>query len=167
MENKQKMLVRGALLLAIAVVAQQLRLILPLPTLVTSLVIGTIVNAALVLATRYTSLFTSVMMCAALPIIAFLQGHLPIVLLLPIVFMGNFVLVVLCNKFWRTSISIIAPLAKTLVMYLSTLFIFKIWAINVTLAKVLLLAMGWPQFVTAILGILLAKSLSRKIDSIK
>ena len=167
MENKQKMLVRGALLLALAVVAQQLRLVLPLPTFVTSLVIGTIVNATLVLAARYTGLFTAIVMCAALPVIAFLQGHLPLVLLIPIVFIGNFVLVVFCNKFWRMPVFIIAPIAKASVMYLSALLLFKSLAINTALAKVLLVAMGWPQFVTAILGILLAKSLGQKIDSIK
>ncbi|MDD4321334.1 MAG: hypothetical protein PHH31_07335 [Acidaminococcaceae bacterium] len=167
MENKQRMLVRGALLLALAVVAQQLRLVLPLPTLVTSLVIGTIVNATLVLAVRYTGLSTAVVMCAALPVIAFLQGHLPLVLLIPIVFIGNFVLVVFCNKFWRKHIFIIAPIAKASVMYLSALLLFRSLAINTALAKVFLIAMGWPQFVTAVLGILLAKYLMQKIDSIK
>lgn len=167
MENKQRMLVRGALLLALAVVAQQLRLVLPLPTLVTSLVIGTIVNATLVLAVRYTGLSTAVVMCAALPVIAFLQGHLPLVLLIPIVFIGNFVLVVFCNEFWCKHIFIIAPIAKASVMYLSALLLFRSLAINTALAKVFLIAMGWPQFVTAVLGILLAKFLMQKIDSIK
>ena len=68
MENRVKMLVRGALLLSLAVIVQQLRLILPLPTLITTLLIGTVVNAALVLAARFTGLFTAVAMCLALPL---------------------------------------------------------------------------------------------------
>jgi hypothetical protein len=157
------MLARGALLLALAIVVQQLRLILPLPTLITTLLIGTIVNATLALAARFAGLFTAVVMCLALPIIAFLQGHLPLVFLIPIVFIGNFILVVLCNKFWRKPIFIIAPIAKASVMYLGAVLLFKSFAINAPLAKVILVTMSWPQLVTAFLGILLARFLEKRL----
>ena len=166
MENKQKMLVRGALLLALAVVAQQLRLILPLPTIMTTLLIGTIVNAALVLAARYTGLFTAVVMCLALPVIAFLQGQLLLLFLIPIVFLGNFILVVLCNKLRSSKVLVIAPVAKAGAMYISVFFLCQSIELNSALAKILLLGMGWPQLVTAFLGILLANSLGEKIESI-
>jgi hypothetical protein len=164
MENKVRMLVRGALLLALAVVVQQLRLILPLPTIITTLLIGTVVNAALVLAARFTGLFTAVAMCLALPIIAFLQGQLPLVFLIPIVFVGNFVLVVLCNKWWCKSVLVIAPIAKTSAMYLGAVVLFKFFAVNTSMAKFILIAMSWPQLLTAFLGILLAKFLEKRLS---
>ncbi len=162
MQNKQQMLVRGALLLALAVAAQQLRLVIPLPPLVTSLLIGTIVNAALVLAARYTGLFTAIVMCMALPIIAFLQGHLLLFFLIPVVFIGNLILVVLCNKWWGRTVFVAAPIAKAAAMYISVLLLCKSLELNPSITKVLLLAMGWPQVITAFLGILLAKSLGEK-----
>jgi len=164
MENRVRMLVRGALLLALAVVVQQLRLILPLPTLMTTLLIGTVVNATLVLAARFAGLFTAVAMCLALPIIAFMQGHLPLVFLIPIVFIGNFILVILCNKWWRKPVFLIAPIAKASVMYLGAVFLFKIFAINAPMAKIILVVMSWPQLVTAFLGILLARFLEKRLS---
>ena len=164
MENRVRMLVRGALLLALAVVVQQLRLILPLPTLITTLLIGTVVNAALVLAARFTGLFTAVAMCLALPIIAFLQGQLPLVFLIPIVFIGNFILVILCNKWWVKPILLIAPIAKTSAMYLGAVVLFKIFAVNTPMAKFILIAMSWPQLLTAFFGILLARFLEKRLS---
>src|SRR5574344_1600828 len=85
MNEKQIKLVRAALLLAIALLSQQLRFILPLPKILDTLVIGTLVNASLVLTAHYTDLFLAAITTIALPIVAFLQGHLPIPMLIPVV----------------------------------------------------------------------------------
>ena len=52
MSHSLRLLVRGALLLAIGALSQQLRLVLPLPVPVMTLLIGPLVNAVLVLAGR-------------------------------------------------------------------------------------------------------------------
>lgn len=161
---RNRMLVRGALLLAIALMAQQLRLVLPLPPLVLTLVIGTLVNCALVLAAKYTSLPVAVTMCLALPVIAFLQGHLPVPLLIPVVFLGNGVFVLLCHRLWNKAIRVVAPVVKAFIMYVSALFMLAEFLPDKTLAKVLLFGMGWPQLVTALLGILLAEVLEKRAE---
>ena len=86
---QQQKLVRAALLLAIAVVIQQIRLLVPLPVLVSTLIIGTVVNACLALAARFTTLTLAMEMTILLPVIAFLQGHLLLAILIPVVFLGN------------------------------------------------------------------------------
>ena len=150
MQISQQQVVRGALLLAIALIAQQLRLILPFPVLITTLIIGTLVNAALVLAIRHTGIFVATTMCFALPIIAFLQGHLPLPLLIPVVFLGNLVFILICYKWWSMPIFIIAPVVKTFVMYASSLLILMSFGINNTIVQGVLIGMGWPQLVTGV-----------------
>jgi hypothetical protein len=163
MENRLKMLVRGALLLALAVAAQQLRFIIPLPGMATTLIIGTLVNAILVIASRHTGLFTAVVMCTALPVIAFLQGQLLLPLLIPVVFLGNLILVVLCNKWRNKPIMVVAAVAKTFVMYTGALLGFKLLAISPEIMQIVLIAMSWPQLLTAFLGILLARFLEKRL----
>lgn len=73
MSDSVRLLVRGALLLAIGALSQQLRLVLPLPlpVPVMTLLIGTLVNATLVLAGRYTTRVLAWTICVALAVIAF------------------------------------------------------------------------------------------------
>ena len=88
MSDSVRLLVRGALLLAIGALSQQLRLVLPLPVPVMTLLIGTLVNATLVLAGRYTTRVLAWTICVALAVIAFFQGHIlgPVV---PVIALGN------------------------------------------------------------------------------
>ena len=74
MSHSLPLLVRGGLLLAIGVLSQQLRLVLPLPVPVMTLLIGTLVNATLVLAGRFTTRVLAWTICWALAIIAFSRG---------------------------------------------------------------------------------------------
>ena len=55
---------------------QQLRILLPLPPFVMTLIIGSLVNLSLVLAGRFTAPAVIWAMSAALPAVAFMQGHL-------------------------------------------------------------------------------------------
>ena len=61
---------------------------LPLPVPVMTLLIGTLVNATLVLAGRYTTRVLAWTICVALAVIAFFQGHIlgPVV---PVIALGN------------------------------------------------------------------------------
>lgn len=165
MNPKQIKLVRAALLLAIALLAQQLRFILPLPRVIDTLVIGSLVNASLALTARYTDLFLGVVTTAALPLVAYLQGHLLLPVLIPVVFAGNFVFVIYCYFYWNKGTVVIAPLLKTLVIYGGALAVLQ--AFNFTPEKIskIVLTLSWPQIVTGVLGILLARVISERLEN--
>lgn len=75
--------VRGAMLLAVGLVLQALRLVIPMPPMWTVFVVGTLVNMVLVLAARTVGLWPSVMIAVLLPVMAYFQGQLPLPFLIP------------------------------------------------------------------------------------
>ncbi len=162
-ENNIRLLVRGALLLAIGALSQQLRLVLPLPVPVMTLLIGTLVNAVLVLAGRFTTRLLAWAICVALAVIAFFQGHIlgPVV---PVIALGNGMYVELARSLPRgPALFLGAPLGKTLVLgigMVGALHLLQLpWnAINKTLSLFLPL-----QLSTGILGLLLAKGVEKRI----
>ena len=81
--------VRGAMLLAVGLVLQALRLVIPMPPMWTVFVVGTLVNMVLVLAARTVGLWPSVMIAVLLPVMAYFQGQLPLPFLIPVVAGGN------------------------------------------------------------------------------
>lgn len=160
---KQRMLVRGGLLLALGLVAQQLRIFIPLPTLLMTLVIGTLLNCVLVIAARHINMTVALLLALALPVMAFLQGHLPLPLLIPVIFLGNAVLVALCNRWWVKPIFVLAPIAKTCTLYGVGTLLFMEFGTQDTLVTAVLFGLGWPQLLTAIWGILLERYLEKRI----
>lgn len=165
MNERQKKLVRAALLLAVALLAQQLRFILPLPKILDTLVIGSLVNGALVLTAHYTDLFLAAITTAALPIVAFLQGHLPIPILIPVVFAGNLVFVILCYFISNKAIIIIGPLLKTITIYGGALLMLNLLGLPPEKIKAMVLTLSWPQLITGVLGIILAGVVEKRLNS--
>jgi hypothetical protein len=109
-------LTRAALLLAVGILAQQMRLIVPLPPMVMTLIIGTIVNTVLMLAADSTEKKYCLVMTLALPLVAYMQGHIT-AFMIPVVFAGNTVYVYCYRKdasFWRLLIE--APAVKAILM---------------------------------------------------
>ena len=90
-------MVLGGLLVAIAVILQASRLILPLPPLLTTFIIGTLVNMMLVLCVRLNGFTSAVILSILLPIFAYVQGQLVLPMLIPVVALGN-VLFAYCVK---------------------------------------------------------------------
>nr|MDD6334927.1 ECF transporter S component [bacterium] len=86
------------LLLALALLFQAIRLVFPG---VSTLIVGTLVNTVLVVAAAAVGIWSGLIISVATPIVALLQGHLPHVGMIPLVAVGNLVLVVvvaLCLK---------------------------------------------------------------------
>ena len=160
-------LARGSVLLTMAIVAQEIRLFLPLPPLLSIIVIGTMLNAIMVIAVRYASLTSAIIISAILPLFAFMQGHVIIPLMIPVIFLGNFVLVLVCDKFWGKGIIIIAPVLKTVTLYMLSRALFSMLGLQNKVVDAILLGMGWPQLITAILGIILAMQLEKRLTSVK
>ena len=160
-------LARGSVLLTMAIVAQEIRLFLPLPPLLSIIVIGTMLNAIMVIAVRYASLTSAIIISAILPLFAFMQGHVIIPLMIPVIFLGNFVLVLVCDKFWGKGIIIIAPVLKTVSLYMLSRALFSMLGLQNKVVDAILLGMGWPQLITAILGIILAMQLEKRLVFVK
>lgn len=159
MSHSLPLLVRGGLLLAVGVLSQQLRLVLPLPVPVMTLLIGTLVNATLVLAGRFTT--------RVLAIIAFFQGHIlgPVV---PVIALGNGMYVELTRGAVRgPALYLGAPLGKTLVLgigMVGALHLLQLpWgAVAKTLALFLPL-----QLATGVLGLMLAKGVEQRLQPVR
>lgn len=160
-------LARGSVLLTMAIVAQEIRLFLPLPPLLSIIVIGTMLNAIMVIAVRYASLTSAIIISAVLPLFAFMQGHVIIPLMIPVIFLGNFVLVLVCDKFWGKGIIILAPVLKTVTLYMLSRVLLSMLGLQNKVVDAILLGMGWPQLITAILGIILAMQLEKRLVFVK
>ncbi len=155
--------VRGAMLLAVGIVLQALRLVVPLPPMWTVFIVGTLVNMVLVLSARTVGLWPATLIAVLMPIIAYFQGQLPLPFLIPVVALGNMVLVYLCARFWGKGIVIAAPLFKTFILYCCSLFTLWLVSIPEKLSLFILFLMGWPQMITGILGLILAYKLQKRI----
>ena len=160
-------LARGSVLLTMAIVAQEIRRLLPLPPLLSIIVIGTMLNAIMVIAVRYASLTSAIIISAVLPLFAFMQGHVIIPLMIPVIFLGNLVLVLVCDKFWGKGIIILAPVLKTVTLYMLSRVLLSMLGLQNKVVDAILLGMGWPQLITAILGIILAMQLEKRLIFVK
>lgn len=156
-----KTLVRGAMLIALTVVLQSLRLFIPLPPIASMFFIGTLVNMMLAITVRLAGLKPALLAVVLLPFLAYLQGQLPIPLLIPVVTGGNAVFVLICHWAWHRGL-MLAPLAKTICMFTSSLVLLKVLALPEKMVFAIGFMMGWPQMVTGICGILLARLITKR-----
>ena len=157
-----KTLVRGAMLIALTVVLQSLRLFIPLPPMASMFFIGTLVNMMLArYPVRLAGLKPALLAVVLLPFFAYLQGQLPIPLLIPVVIGGNAVFVLICHWAWHRGL-MLAPLAKTICMFTSSLVLLKVLALPEKMVFAIGFMMGWPQMVTGICGILLARLITKR-----
>ena len=159
-------LVRGALLVALALALQSLRLVLPMPQLLSTFIIGTLVHMMLVLTLQLSGLKTALLLAFLLPLTAYVQGQVLLPFLIPVIWLGNFIFVLLVRQFKdsrKLSLSI-PPLAKACVMLLAAWAALSFLALpNPALRKTVMLAMSVPQLLTAVAGILLAEQVKKRL----
>ena len=156
-----KKLVLGGLLVAIAVILQASRLVLPLPPLLTTFIIGTLVNMMLVLCVRLNGFTSAVILSILLPIFAYVQGQLLLPLLIPVVALGN-ILFAYCVKCWEqdTLAYLIPPAVKAVSMCVADYVAICFLGVeSVAMQKWILFAMSVPQLVTGVTGVLCAKKM--------
>lgn len=159
-------LVRGALLVALALALQSLRLVLPMPQLLSTFIIGTLVHMMLVLTFQLNGLKTALLLAFLLPLTAYVQGQVLLPFLLPVIWLGNFIFVLLVRQFkgWRKLSLLMPPLAKACVMLLAAWTALSFLALpNPALRKTVMFAMSVPQLLTAVAGILLAEQVKKRL----
>lgn len=159
-------LVRGALLVALALALQSLRLVLPMPQLLSTFIIGTLVHMMLVLTLQLNGLKTALLLAFLLPLTAYVQGQVLLPFLIPVIWLGNFIFVLLVSQFKgsrKLSLSV-PPLAKACVMLLAAWVALSFLALpNPALRKTVMFAMSVPQLLTAVAGILLAEQVKKRL----
>lgn len=169
MDSPVKMIARTALLLAVAVLCQSLRLLIPMPAIFSTFLIGTLVNACLLLTLRTCGISSAVFIAAVTPFVAYFQGLLPFPVFVPAVALGNSVFVALFAMFERNMsymlATVVAAAGKAATLYFLFLWLLSWVGIPAALGKGLLFVMGWPQLVTGILGALLARIMQRRLQS--
>lgn len=152
--------------MALALALQSLRLVLPMPQLLSTFIIGTLVHMILVLTLQLSGLKTALLLAFLLPLTAYVQGQVLLPFLIPVIWLGNFIFVLLVRQFKdsrKLSLSI-PPLAKACVMLLAAWAALSFLALpNPALRKTVMFAMSVPQLLTAVAGILLAEQVKKRL----
>lgn len=157
------------LLLAIAIISQSLRVFIPIPPLVSMFVVGTLVCTCLLVALWRYDLKSALIIAWATPIVAFMQGFLPIVFFVPIVGIGNTVYIWAAEHFKDKNRGYAlgtAVLGKTIVLLVGFALLFAMISVPDTMKKAVLMAMSWPQLITGTLGFLLAQKITNILKNL-
>ena len=159
-------LTRAALLLAIMIVLQSLRLWLPLPSYLSLFVIGSAVNACFLIAVEMAGWRLALALACIAPVIAYFQQVLPLPLfILPVAIANSAYLLGYASlrQIHRGLAIATAVLVKMLSMYLSISWILTLVYLPEKLASLLRLMLSWPQLITGVLGGVVCLMLMRRL----
>lgn len=183
MNKNLRLITRTALLLAVTLLFQELREVLPgTGTIVSTLIIGSLVNLGLLVSAAIVGWRGSILISIATPIVALIQGHITIPVLIPIVAAGNIILVLtfelLCRKLGcgqgRQWIALgTAAVLKTVFLWAAVTRFFVLLilpgmegyppAAVEKISQTLSLNFSWPQLVTALIGGIVALAVIRGV----
>lgn len=157
-------------MVALALALQSLRLVLPMPQLLSTFIIGTLVHMMLVLTLQLNGLKTALLLAFLLPLTAYVQGQVLLPFLIPVIWLGNFIFVLLVRQFkGRHKLALcVPPVSKACVMLLAAWAALSFLALpNPVLRKTVMFAMSVPQLLTAVAGILLAEQVKKRLRQFK
>jgi len=164
-----KIITRAALLLALTLVFQSLRFIIPVTPFASTFIIGSLVNACLFIAVEITGLMPAVIIAVIAPAIAYFQQLLPLPVFIVPIAAGNILLACiyhLCMKKRWVAIIFAASL-KALTLYFSFAYLLRFLSLPPKVVSALLFIMNWPQFATAVAGGVLAGLIGRRLRTIR
>lgn len=164
--SKVATLTRAALLLALALLFQSIRLLLPIPPFVSTFLIGSLMNTCFLLAAEIVGMGPALMIVFLVPIVAYFQQVLPLPIFIIPVALGNaiFIGIFLMGKHWKYWVNIgIAAVSKTIFLYAAFSWLLTFIAIPMKIATSLLFIMSWPQFITGIIGGALAGIIKKRL----
>ncbi|VBB08742.1 Hypothetical protein LUCI_4020 [Lucifera butyrica] len=157
-------LTRLSLLAALALLFQSLRFILPIPVFFSTFLIGSLVNAVLLVSVYFLGIWETVLIACITPLVAYFQQLLPLpVFIIPIA-IGNTLYAGMFHLLKRQWLGTgIAAIVKTLFLWESFRWLMSLVAIPPKMAAGILFIMSWPQLVTGILGGMLAILLIQRL----
>jgi len=164
--NTQK-LTGTAMIAALMILFQSLRLLIPMPFFSSTLVIGSLVNACVLIVVLRYGWKNGFLLAFLAPAIASFQGMLLSPLFIfPIfvaqgLYLGAFYFFYM--KRWKFIFLILPSLLKAICLYLSFLILFEFILFPDAVKEIILLTMSWPQIITGVVGTLLALWIQDKI----
>ena len=167
MEKRYSQLTRAALLLALTLVFQALRLMIPIPAMFSVFLIGSLVNTCLLVASEGVGVKYALVIACSAPVVAYFQQLLPIPILIIPVAIGNviYILTFRMGKKWNIWLRICsAAIGKALFMYIAFIWLLGMIAIPTQMAAGLMFIMSWPQLITGVIGGILARIITRKLQ---
>ena len=165
-----KNLTRTGLLLALTLVFQSLRFLIPLPPWMSTFLIGSLVNAALLVALQALGLRSALLIACVTPVVAWLQQLLPLpVFILPVA-LGNSLYIWLFSRLRRAGPEWLAvgsaALGKAAFFFLAFRGLLSVLELPPALSTAILFVMGWPQLVTGLIGGFIAIYAWRRLERI-
>lgn len=148
--------------MALALLSQSLRLIIPLPNMVSMFLIGSLVGLCMLVAAMRYGLASGLGIAWATPVIAFMQAMLPFAPFVPLVALGNTVFVILGYLLKNQSVwlqALVCSVAKCVVLYCSFALLSVGFAVPYPIGRAVLFMMSWPQIVTGTLAVVGARFL--------
>lgn len=167
MNQKYTMMTRAALLLALTLVFQSLRFIIPIPAFLSIFLIGSLVNACLLVAVEMVGIKYAFVIACSAPIVAYFQQLLPLPILIMPVIVGNgiYILVFKLGKRWKMWLGIcVAAISKSIFMYIAFTWLVTMIGIPAQMAASLMFVMSWPQLITGVVGGMVATVIKRKLQ---
>ena len=150
------------LLLAVALLAQSLRLIFPF---IPNQMSGAITSATLVLATWHYGWKNGLVIAWITPVVAYLQGMLSLPPFILITALGSTAYVFVA--YWlqykpKALLIVVAALVKAGVLFGGYSLLFSLFQFPPKIVNTMLFVSSWPQLVTSSLGIILALLITKR-----
>lgn len=164
--SRTRVLARAALLLALTLVFQSLRLVIPLPPFFTTFIIGSLVNACLLIALETAGFGAATAIAVVAPVVAYLQGLLFLPVFIPPVALGNLLYILLFRAGLARGRAVAIGLSaagKAAFLFAAFAWLLTLISVPANLAAGLMFAMSWPQLVTTVAGGILATIVRRRI----
>ena len=157
MKITTKTLTRSALILALAIAVQSIKM----PQFVT----GPLINALLFLAVALVNPISGVLIGLFTPLLAFTFGIMPLAPAVPVIMLGNGLLAAVYGLFSRKPVLGvgIASLAKYMMMTVSVYYLFP-GLLKITFPQKVIVMLTTPQFFTALGGGVLALLVLKAMD---
>lgn len=130
---------RTSLLLALALTVQQVKI---------QWLTGPAINAILILAVAYVGVHSAVLIASVTPILALMNGIMPLAIVVPFIILGNILYVLMFNwQYGKNNIAgvALASILKYLALMLSVKFIIEV-------PEKVAFALSTPQLITALSG---------------
>lgn len=166
MRSKSTILTRAALLLSLALLFQSLRLMIPVPPMLSTFLIGSLMNACFLIAAEWVGAGPALLITFLVPIAAYFQQVLPLpIFIIPValgnaIYIGVFLMGRRLQYWWKLSA---AAASKMIFMYVAFHWLLTLIAIPGNIATGLLFIMSWPQLVTGIIGGILARIIKKRL----
>lgn len=154
-DKRTQFLTRTAMLLAMTLVFQNLRLFIGTSFYI-QFIIGSLVNAALIVSVGKVNVYSGLIIGVLAPIVAFIQGQIPLPLIIPVVAGGNAIYVFLFrlvkNKNLYAAV-VAGAIFKYIFMFIGIVIVLKIFSqVPEQKAEAIMLSFSWPQLITALIG---------------